>query len=354
MSRDWVAGRPDQKNAFTIEEVRAFWDSVADEYVHERDSLASSHFQRFERAFAHFHPREGMRALNLWCRNGEAIDYFRRCAPQLDLVNAEVSPRLIEKARARYPDELFVRTDLGRLPFPDDQFDFILSLETLEHAPDPLLLLRELARVLKPGGTLVLSCPPATAEVPLRVYELLFRNHGEGPHRFLSSREVKGLVRAAGLELKRHESTLFIPVGPRWLRRMDRPVELLVAGTPLRELGIRQFFVCERPHGAGPWQDLLRDVVETDLCTRCGTCAGVCPTGVFEFTELDGPCTPAAVWPEACVRCGLCVSACPGGRVSFGELRAAAGDGPIRSEELGPIRRLRVAGCSYKMMFPGG
>jgi len=142
MSGDFVAGRPYQKNGFTIGEVRAFWDSVADQYLHDHDSLASAHFQRFERAFAHFQPREGMRALNLWCRNGEAIDYFRRHAPQVDLVNAEVSPRLIEKARARYPDELFVRTDLQRLPFPDDRFDFILSLETLEHAPDPRSLLR--------------------------------------------------------------------------------------------------------------------------------------------------------------------------------------------------------------------
>ena len=67
--------------------------------------------------------------------------------------------------------------------------------------------------MLKPGGRLVLSCPPATAELPLWIYELLLPNHGEGPHRFLSTREVKGLLHAAGLELERHESTLFIPAG---------------------------------------------------------------------------------------------------------------------------------------------
>jgi len=343
MSREFVAGRPYQPNRFTIGEVREFWDGVADEYVHKDDSLASTHFQRFERAFALFQPTDGMRALNLWSRNGEAVDYFRRHAPHIDLINAEVSGRLISKARARYPDELFVKTALGPLPFPDDEFDFILSLETLEHAPDPLRFLRELARVLKPGGTLVMSCPPATAELPLRVYEFFFHNHGEGPHRFPPSREVKGLVHAAGLELQRHESTLFIPAGPRWLRRLEPWVERMAARTPLRELGIRQFFVCRRPRGAGPWQQLLRDVVETDLCTRCGTCVGVCPTGVFEFASLDRECLPAAVRPEACVRCGLCVSACPGERVAFGELHAAAGAVPVQSEELGPIRRLRVA-----------
>ena len=343
MSGDSVGGRRYEPNRFTIDEVRAFWDSIADRYVHEGQSLAATHFQRFERAFAHFHPRDGMRALNIWSRNGEAIDYFRSRAPQVELVNAEVSPRLIEHARARYPQETFLQTDLALLPFADGEFDFILSLETLEHAPDPLRFLRELARVLKPGGTLVLSCPPATAELPLRICEWFLPNHGEGPHRFLSSREVKGLVHAAGLELRRHESTLFVPVGPRFLRRLDPLVERIVAKTPLGELGIRQFFVCQRPRGAGPWQELIRDVVETGLCTRCGTCVGVCPSGVLEFEAIDEECLPAAVRPEACAGCGLCTDACPGKRVSFAEVHASAGDAPIKSAALGPIRRIRLA-----------
>ncbi len=343
MSKDFAMGRRYEKNRFTIEEVRDFWDSVADEYVHDGQSLAETHFQRFDRAFAHFQPSDGMRALNIWSRNGEAVDYFRRRAPQIELVNAEVSPRMIEKARTSYPNEAFVNTDLRSLPFADDEFDFILSLETLEHAPDPLGFLRELARVLKPGGRLVLSCPPAMAELPLRLYEMFLPNHGEGPHRFLSSREVKSLLHAAGLELKLHESTLFIPAGPRFLRRFDPLVERFAAKTPLGELGIRQFFICERPLGAGPWQELMHDVVETNLCTRCGTCVGACPAGVFEFQALDETCLPAAIRPEACIRCGLCTDVCPGKRVLFSEVRDSAGDAPIKSKELGPIRRIRAA-----------
>jgi coenzyme F420 hydrogenase subunit beta len=343
MSGAYVMGRRYKPNRFTIAEVREFWDSVADDYVHEGESLKDSHFQRFDRAFEHFQPFDGMCALNIWSRNGEAIDYFRRLAPRLELVNAEVSPRLIDKARKRYPDETFVETDLISLPFADGQFDFILSLETLEHAPDPLGFLQELARVLKPGGKLVLSCPPATAELPLWIYELLMPNHGEGPHRFPSTKEVKSLLNAAGLNLKRHDSTLFIPAGPRVLRRLEPLAERIFSKSPLGEFGIRQFFVCERPIGAGPWQEIIRDVVETGLCTRCGTCAGICPSDVFQFQAIDDTCVPAAIRPEACIRCGLCTSACPGKQVSFAKVRASAGYAPVKSEELGPICRIRVA-----------
>jgi SAM-dependent methyltransferase len=45
------------------------------------------------------------------------------------------------------------------LPFPDDCFDGVISTEVLEHVPDPQLYLHEAARVLKPGGSLILSVP---------------------------------------------------------------------------------------------------------------------------------------------------------------------------------------------------
>src|SRR3974390_3306125 len=45
------------------------------------------------------------------------------------------------------------------LPFPPESFDTVTSTEVLEHVPDPMLALREMQRVLKPGGCLILSAP---------------------------------------------------------------------------------------------------------------------------------------------------------------------------------------------------
>ena len=51
------------------------------------------------------------------------------------------------------------REDMTRLSFHDDQFDFVLSFEVLEHVPDYRAALQQCARVLKPGGALLMTTP---------------------------------------------------------------------------------------------------------------------------------------------------------------------------------------------------
>ncbi len=54
---------------------------------------------------------------------------------------------------------LDVVADLNRLPFADAVFDGALNIVTLEHLREPHLAMREMARVLKPGGRLLLIAP---------------------------------------------------------------------------------------------------------------------------------------------------------------------------------------------------
>lgn len=49
--------------------------------------------------------------------------------------------------------------DLTQIPFPDDAFDIVVCGEVLEHIPDDVAAVRELHRVLRPGGLLVVSVP---------------------------------------------------------------------------------------------------------------------------------------------------------------------------------------------------
>jgi coenzyme F420 hydrogenase subunit beta len=55
---------------------------------------------------------------------------------------------------------------------------------------------------------------------------------------------------------------------------------------------------------------------DKDLCTRCGTCVGICPEKALEFNATFFP----SLIPGKCTECGLCAKVCPGGQVSFKDL----------------------------------
>jgi ubiquinone/menaquinone biosynthesis C-methylase UbiE len=55
--------------------------------------------------------------------------------------------------------QLDIVSDIMWIPEPDASFDAVMCIEVLEHLPDPIGALRELTRILKPGGTLILTAP---------------------------------------------------------------------------------------------------------------------------------------------------------------------------------------------------
>ncbi|HEV7664915.1 MAG TPA: class I SAM-dependent methyltransferase [Chloroflexota bacterium] len=65
----------------------------------------------------------------------------------------------LRNVRQLHPSVPLVRGDATRLPLQDASVDLVVSFETLEHVSDAGAMVRELRRVLKPGGRLVLSTP---------------------------------------------------------------------------------------------------------------------------------------------------------------------------------------------------
>lgn len=232
---------------FKIKDVRNFWNSVASYYDEINQKIGSTHYQRFVESVKYLNLKKNDIVLNIWSRTGNAIPYLEKKA-SIKLFNLEASEAMIKIAESKYPGRHFEKTDLIHLAFKDNFFDSILSLETLEHCPDPQKFINELFRVLKRGKYLVMSLPPKTAEIPLAIFELFFNNHGEGPHQFLPSKEVKKMLLKAGFRLILHKGTLLLPIGPEFLRKAGEVLIEKFQKTPLKELGIRQFYVCQKPN----------------------------------------------------------------------------------------------------------
>ena len=254
-----------------------FWDSVASEYVHENDKVGKTHDQRFVEAMKILKLKDGMRMLNIWSRDCGLVPFIRKKKKDIELVNYELSPRMVEYARKQYPDENIMQGSLLDLPFPDHSFDAIVSLETLEHVSEPLSFLHELSRVAKHDSQLVMSVPPATVEYITWIDDLFHILHGEGPHRNVQPGSVKKMLKMAGFELKLHYGTLFIYIGPTQLNRY-------VPQFMHKLFGIRQFYSARARKLYSPGN-------VGSLCCYCGTCFGseksICPGIKVDFHALN-------------------------------------------------------------------
>ncbi len=104
-----------------------------------------------------------------WCRGRTVLDagcgvgYGSHFIGTLaeDVLGVDLSEDAIAYARERYGSETveFRVMDLAALDLPDASFDAVCAFEVIEHVPAPEAVLAELGRVLRPGGTLVVSTP---------------------------------------------------------------------------------------------------------------------------------------------------------------------------------------------------
>ena len=148
--------------------VSGMFDQVAPAYDRTNTvlSLGNDRFWRVAttRAVA---PRPGQRILDLAAGTGASSVSLARSGAEV--IAADFSPGMIAEGRRRHggiPNLSFVQADATDLPFGDAEFDAVTMSFGLRNVHDPRAALRELRRVTKPGGRIVIcefSHPPARA-----------------------------------------------------------------------------------------------------------------------------------------------------------------------------------------------
>jgi SAM-dependent methyltransferase len=99
--------------------------------------------------------REPGVALDAACGTGRYAEFLARRGHQV--IGVDSSPHMLAHARRRVPDGEFHVAELGQLPLPDDSVDVIICALALVHVPRLQPVMAEFARVLRPGGDLVIS-----------------------------------------------------------------------------------------------------------------------------------------------------------------------------------------------------
>jgi SAM-dependent methyltransferase len=163
----------------------------------------------------------GRTILDCGCGRGFYLKMLRHLG-DARLAGVDLELPYLRKARrntAELPDLLVASASIYDLPFPDASFDAVLLSEILEHVERDVDGLREVHRVLKPGGLALITVPHADYPFwwdPInRTLEALFKTHiGHGPlagiwafHvRLYRPEELRRAVEAAGFDVEEERS----------------------------------------------------------------------------------------------------------------------------------------------------
>lgn len=95
------------------------------------------------------------RALDAGCGSGRHAQWLAQQG--FSVTGVDTSPKMLALARQKLPQQQWLIGDFEQLEAADDSFDLVVCALALTHRPDPAPAITEFARVLAPGGTLVVS-----------------------------------------------------------------------------------------------------------------------------------------------------------------------------------------------------
>ena len=206
---------------------RQFWQKVGEQFPDLGGAASTAYYLENEKRLLTEHvpdlARSAVLKTDLWdeVKNTRILQWVH--GQGAAVFGVDISEPTVRQARAAFSDGGLRATvaDVRSLPYRDGRFDAIYSMGTIEHFRDPETALREMHRVLRPGGRAVVGVPNRWDPFlrPLLASALqAARLYGYGYERSFSRRALRRMLETAGFEVVAETAILFVP---GWLRMAD-------------------------------------------------------------------------------------------------------------------------------------
>jgi ubiquinone/menaquinone biosynthesis C-methylase UbiE len=220
------------------------------------DDYPDAPWHRLVRKYLKNEDFENKAVLEIGCGRGDFACSLTQTFPKPSLyLAADYSPVAVARGKAFAAGKnltliQWAVNDIQALPYPDNTFETIISCETIEHVPDPVQGVRELHRVLGPGGRLFLSTPNYLKTIGLyRGYMRLtgrrYTETGQPINNFVVLPQTRAWLTSVGLKILATDATgHYLPIPGR------PPVEVPVFNDPrplMRWFGHHSFILAKKP-----------------------------------------------------------------------------------------------------------
>ena len=148
-------------------------------------------------------PKRNSSFLDVGCGSGILIKNLLALNSNIKLYGLDITPKTVEVAKRKFGNEPNVEITLGsavKMPYQDNTFDYVTCASSFHHHPDPLQSAKEMVRVLKPGGRLLIldMCIEGLLRKILFKVENVY--HNEGKVYRLTNKEMYDLYKKVGLK----------------------------------------------------------------------------------------------------------------------------------------------------------
>lgn len=195
-----------KQQVLSKEEIRLYFDDEAsrDEI---KDPYISTMYWQKKRDIINLLPENAENILDVGCGTGRFEEILLGQGFNIDVIAIDISKKSIHVAKSKLNSEKFefLCGDVASLPFKDDSFDCCVLIEVIEHISNKESVLKELKRVLKTRGKLIITTPNKR-DVILRIHNLFLKLGMKIARRrivhkdeYVSTKELSTLVEGAGL-----------------------------------------------------------------------------------------------------------------------------------------------------------
>ncbi len=151
--------------------------------------------QRLLKAYFVAAPFVKGKTLELGCGEGRGVEIIAENAETY--LALDKIPQVINNLSEKFPDLEFRQSVFPPVDLPDNSFDTIVSFQVIEHIQDDHLFLKEMARILKPGGVAMISTPNnkmTLSRNPWHIREYVADSLTEIAENYFSKVEMKGIA----------------------------------------------------------------------------------------------------------------------------------------------------------------